>query len=655
MQYPLFPFVDLCPHWSSKIISERNLSFEEDINLNGVRDFFDGIIKQSIKITAENCYTILKLGQQCGSQEIVDDAQAFINKSQRTIPELLNELIEENLAEEQNTNINNNEIKIDQHAKEVYLSKHYNEILQYPEILEKMGIPQHFRIVQQSLSHYTKEEFNYRGFISFVLKLIEKGFDRKYTVLLSLLEFDDFDLSEIERLCKCPNFDESFLNFKVVNNISKMKENNEKMVQQEENIRNLQNQINEFKSQNKQIFDAITTKMIDLFTNQQKSIDELKQQNKELIDVKMTSFNSDLKKEIENYKSEIKSQSKQLIDDQTSKIEQIFTSINSSKQQIDQKIDSLKNDIFEKFENSQNQIIKQDDEIKKQTIQLINTQTSKIEQLFTDQQNSLNEIKLQCKQNVDDQLSKITTIQNKTNSELNEIQTKISNLTSFIDENRGMKNDIIRIENAEKSNQSSQIQKLIEIQNLQQIIKKEIEQIDLYDSGNDLRRDYLGFPFSGIISELTKNHGGNINDKGIIAISGNSYNSSYSFLVNYNDHASRCLNNVQNSYICFDFKDHCISLSAYSIQSSSQSTPDYLKSWKIEGSNGENEWIELDSHSNDFSLCSHSVIRTFQICSDKKIKQPFKFIRIRMTGPNSRNFHNIEIANVEFFGKYYKL
>lgn len=40
------------------------------------------------------------------------------------------------------------------------------------------------------------------------------------------------------------------------------------------------------------------------------------------------------------------------------------------------------------------------------------------------------------------------------------------------------------------------------------------------------------------------------------------------------------------------------------------------RSWVLEGSNDKVNWIELDSHTKDFILCSKSEIRTF-IVQDK--------------------------------------
>ena len=273
MEYPISKILDYVPLWAPKILSEKIITIDEDLNLNGVRDFFNIILtKKSNIINDENSLTILKLGESSGSQDIIEEAKTYINKNQKTIEELMKEIAEE---KQHSTNSDtNNSNKEDHYLIEQHLSKHYNEMLQYPEILKNIEISKHYRIVKKALKHYQKDEFNYRGFISFVIDTIEKGLDRHYCSLLSLIELDDFDINEIERLCKCPHFDERFLNCIVVNFINKFKENDDKVIKQEENIKNLQVQFEEFRKQNKFFVDSISSKMNEFLNNQQKYLND---------------------------------------------------------------------------------------------------------------------------------------------------------------------------------------------------------------------------------------------------------------------------------------------------------------------------------------------------------------------------------------------
>lgn len=165
-------------------------------------------------------------------------------------------------------------------------------------------------------------------------------------------------------------------------------------------------------------------------------------------------------------------------------------------------------------------------------------------------------------------------------------------------------------------------------------------------------------PFSGIFKELTKENGCNIHDAKIIEITGNKnhiYNVPYSILVDFNTFNCYGSSNEENSYLCFDFKFHSVAISAYSIKSSNYAIPAFLKSWNIEGSNDQKEWIILDSHSEDDILCSRAVIKTFKINDRNKSNQYFKYIRLITTGLSSRSVDQFEITNIEFFGKYCRI
>lgn len=157
-----------------------------------------------------------------------------------------------------------------------------------------------------------------------MIDLIEKTSSREYCLLLSLLEFKDFDINELERLCKCQNFDENVLKFKIINFISKMKESEEKVLQQEENIRNLQLQFEEFQRQNKQLVDLISTKLTDFVTFHQNSINEFKTQIKQQNDDNSASIEKILVNQ-QNSIKEFKDQIKQQIDDKLTNVRKMLT------------------------------------------------------------------------------------------------------------------------------------------------------------------------------------------------------------------------------------------------------------------------------------------------------------------------------------------
>lgn len=186
---------------------------------------------------------------------------------------------------------------------------------------------------------------------------------------------------------------------------------------------------------------------------------------------------------------------------------------------------------------------------------------------------------------------------------------------------------------------------------LQQKIEK---QSNIVSSNPKFIKEYKQEPFSGIFDELAKQCKGNIYD--IINISGNECigSASVSTIVDFN-YNGQCYNSDDepNSYICFDFKSNSVSLSAYSIKSSNHKSPDYHQSWIIEGSNDQNDWVLLDSHTNDPSLNSKLKVGVFHINDEKMRNQKFKYIQLRMTGKSIQGNDYLDVLNIEFFGKYF--
>jgi hypothetical protein len=103
--------------------------------------------------------------------------------------------------------------------------------------------------------------------------------------------------------------------------------------------------------------------------------------------------------------------------------------------------------------------------------------------------------------------------------------------------------------------------------------------------GNQIRRRE-GFPLVGIISKLTRMHGGNVHERGIINVSASSVvstNKSYAAqnAVDLDQQNIFYSPNEPNQWLCFDFKDRRIQLTNYSIAAH---TSYFLRSWVVEGS-----------------------------------------------------------------------
>jgi hypothetical protein len=155
-------------------------------------------------------------------------------------------------------------------------------------------------------------------------------------------------------------------------------------------------------------------------------------------------------------------------------------------------------------------------------------------------------------------------------------------------------------------------------------------------------------PFSGIISCLTGSCGGNIHEKGIVAISssGDQYRHCWE-VANHGWKDYWYTTNRPNSWISFDFKIRSISLSSYTLKSHSGGG-NFFISWTIEGSNDGTTWTMLDNR-NTRDLAGKSIVGNFPCCSGNT--SFFRHIRMRQTGKASSDAHNLILTNIEFFGR----
>ena len=108
--------------------------------------------------------------------------------------------------------------------------------------------------------------------------------------------------------------------------------------------------------------------------------------------------------------------------------------------------------------------------------------------------------------------------------------------------------------------------------------------------------------------------------------------------------------NNPNEWICFDFKEHRVVPTNYKIRSFPNSSNfGHPKSWVIEGSNDNSSYEIISEEKDNSSLNGKSVVCTFTI--NKQQKKEYKYIRMRLTGPNWFNKNGFLISSFEIYGK----
>ena len=115
-------------------------------------------------------------------------------------------------------------------------------------------------------------------------------------------------------------------------------------------------------------------------------------------------------------------------------------------------------------------------------------------------------------------------------------------------------------------------------------------------------------------------------------------------------------NDLPNSWICFEFINHFIIPTHYTLKSEKSNGVNgrHPKSWVIEVSNNSNDangWITIDTQRNNSSLNGSNYVHTFSI--KNKVTDRYKFIRIRQTDKNFHGNNLLLLDSIEFYGQIY--
>lgn len=106
---------------------------------------------------------------------------------------------------------------------------------------------------------------------------------------------------------------------------------------------------------------------------------------------------------------------------------------------------------------------------------------------------------------------------------------------------------------------------------------------------------------------------------------------------------------LEDSWICFDFKDHSVIPKSYTIRSYNRSPSlHHPKSWVIEGSNDKENWVIIDEQRESGVLNRRDQIHTFVIKNQNS--KDFRYLRMRQTTLNWVGNHQLCMGSIEFYG-----
>jgi hypothetical protein len=144
----------------------------------------------------------------------------------------------------------------------------------------------------------------------------------------------------------------------------------------------------------------------------------------------------------------------------------------------------------------------------------------------------------------------------------------------------------------------------------------------------------------GIVSYLTKKHGGNVEEKGIVTITSKSiWSSDLKNVADLTSDSHFFSKNEPGQWVCWDFCKMRVLPTHYTICAR------FLKSWVVEGSLDGSSWTEIDRQTDNQDFKTQNTA-SFAVSKPAE----FRFIRLTQTGKRHRNDDVLMLGAVEFFG-----
>jgi hypothetical protein len=154
----------------------------------------------------------------------------------------------------------------------------------------------------------------------------------------------------------------------------------------------------------------------------------------------------------------------------------------------------------------------------------------------------------------------------------------------------------------------------------------------------------------GILCYLTKKHGGNVDEKGLVTITSKSVKDTCPWyplknIADFATHWSFKSGDETGQWVCWDFHEmrvrpsHCTMISRG------------LKSWVVEGSLDGGTWTEIDRQTNNNVFESKSWSAALFTLSTPVES---RFIRLTSTGRGHDGRYRLHLQGVEFFGTLFE-
>lgn len=187
------------------------------------------------------------------------------------------------------------------------------------------------------------------------------------------------------------------------------------------------------------------------------------------------------------------------------------------------------------------------------------------------------------------------------------------------------------------------------------------EGIDFNALGKDAMRAYIGtvdappficleyrHPFEGIFHFLAVQSGGNPHVRGVVTLEASSTQvSSVHRILDYDTTGYFSTRDIPGQWIRFRFNFHRVSLSGYTYKTHSVVGNGHSKSWKLEASQDGITWRVIHEVNGTTALVSCGAVYRASFPPTAF----YSYFKITQTAPNSINYNNFRVANIEFFGR----
>ena len=553
----------------------------------------------------------------------------------------------------------------DNSSDEFFLGTHYNEMLKFQELISKMNLAQHHRILEYALKQENEIPINYENLISFIFN--ELKYNDDFNILLTLIDIKKLKRKDLLKITKCPNFQESMLNIPKHYFIDLIEnEHNQASIMFDE----IKNEIRSISKKNGEIFNLIKLEFSNLFNQ---FVQESKNQSNSII----KSINYQVEKQIDNVHKNIDCTYNKI----NERINSIHKNIDGIYGKVDERINSVHKNIDEKSELNKNIINEKFNEcnknIENKSNSLVNEINEiKIELLSTSPNFKNNSISLKSEiKNIKDQLMQNNSNNNSIKSELKDFKSQLSqkinsNNSSLISSLDSIKDQLMQNNSNNNSIKSelkdfkSQLSQKIndsksslntEIYLSKNLLKDNVRSLsdlilfreslpitfefDKQKSYFDGLFDYclkkIGNPFKNKIFEITGNP-----EKGYEDVL-------YEICDNKNDRDYKS-QNTSDSYLLIEFKNRSFRFKAIQIINHSENG-NSIKNFTIEGSEYGYTWT-LIGNFNDVDKWMPSPNSYCKSWFDDPPDGYYRFLKIKLKGINTSGNYHLCLKRIEIYG-----